>query len=261
MALQPPRQPKRIYTKGNLGAFLARTGKGVGRAGGALFKEVTKPGVSPRQTMGPFGRLYRYYGKRLSQPGEKVARWLSASKLSQRKKKTMMQRAKNLGPEIVESAKERDIVEEELDPMEAQMAKEIGAYGAQKIMKNVRALFRPGSGMHVTKEKIAQTIRGTTGVDKERKEYSVAVSDSYAPYYESLQEKGTTQPEMAKEFAKAEELGILNKQEVKAGEKGLDVEYFEKTKAPFHERHQSGSLFGNLARRFSGSQNIKDNKQ
>ena len=41
MAFQP-RQPKKIYSKGNLGAFLSRTGRGFGRAGGMLFGELTK---------------------------------------------------------------------------------------------------------------------------------------------------------------------------------------------------------------------------
>lgn len=35
MAFQPPRQPKRIYSTGNLGAFLARTGRG-------FLREITK---------------------------------------------------------------------------------------------------------------------------------------------------------------------------------------------------------------------------
>ena len=49
MVFEPSRQPKRTYSKGNLGAFLSRTGRGFGRAGGMLYKELTKPGSRPQQ--------------------------------------------------------------------------------------------------------------------------------------------------------------------------------------------------------------------
>lgn len=253
--------PKKDYLgsmrQRNWSGFASRLGHGLNVVG----KELTRPGASPKQVMAPFGKVYDLYRSHLSEPSAKVARWFSTAKISKMRKETMEQRIKNLGPTVVESAKNRDIVEEELDPMEAQMAKEIGEYSAGRIMKRVRALFpRPGSGVRVKKERVAQEIRRTGGVDKERIEFGVAVSDSHAPQFEEPRERGATQPEVAEEFAEAEKLGIVNKQEVKEGEKRLGAEYFEKTQAPFHETHRPESVMNTFMKRFGGSRATKDNK-
>lgn len=199
---------------------------------GAVGRELTKgsDAHSPRKRMEKFGfgKTYGQFRNKWSRPGEEIAKLLRLSKgVPYWQKKTLEQEARNLDQKA-ESPKEQQIVDKELDMVAESLKKDpkVAAMWVDKVLANLRAGDRFAKEKRVSKGKVGEIVRGTSGIPREVKEYFASAFEGREQYQEKSEDKWTTQAEIAAKIQELKTRGVLKEGDVVEVEKKLGAEEF-----------------------------------
>lgn len=228
-----PKQPKRNYLD-----TMHRVIRGIGVVGKELSQK--GPTVESRMKEAGFKKIYHHYGvQRWSRPGQEVARLLGLSKMSDWERRTIQQDAKNLDQKP-ESAQRRQIVLEEVQETMVELRKDpkMAPFWVDRLEKNLLANNRFSGGKHVSKEDVSRVVMMTSGIPNEVKHYLRARFEGLEQYEEQINERGTTQAEIAGKLKALQGKRVLDKREVEAADRSLGVRSLESEE----EKIASGSV-------------------